>query len=1037
MMVSFGFFSRFMRLYTASPVSIGTSTEMSVSMNRSAAHHLASKMSLFTWGAHADRGLTKSDSVDIQDAIHFVRSQNKIRYVSSGRTIVAFLRGEGKLSIFRMQEEEDGSSRAGKLKNFNDVKEIDLVCCGETTAVLILSGGKALSLDRFNKLRPLEVLHNKRIAQIVCGNQHSLALTEDGQVFTWGQNSNGQLGLGKGEPSTMSPQPLKSLAGIPLSQISAGGDHSFALSVSGAVFGWGKNSAGQLGLGNNIDCPEPVQITALNMKKIVHISCGEDHTAVLTKDGVVFTCGSGRYGQLGHNSFRDELRPRLVAELWGSKVSQIACGRHHTLVLVGDSNAILAFGRGEQGQLGNGQRTNSSVPLYVHFPPDHEETFGKITAGGHLSFAFCQAQSDPAKPHPTKSKGLLTLDIQTVESWVSGSKASNKINKDICRIFASASCINGSFIDTSSDKHYLTSIRNSGLDLSLARLAFEKMAEKHTVLTEVESVVQQHLLPSLSPSPAGVEGLRVYLILPELLRVLLKQHRGTDLAVSLAEAILRLHPDSLKALETLWSTLPGSYLRTVLKVFRTMSGKAFAESVNNASDHGQPLQLTQVLQRVHEAIRRGKRRIPDQCFFVKEVNSVFKELNARLIGLNQPHVFWDPLCQKQQVSMQNTMALYKKNIFQLKSSPCIFNLEGKHIVLNLHLQHMRANETSCFLLNLRRTALLEDAFSQLQQARTHDLRKYLGVQYMENNVQLKISDVDKRDFFLNVFRELYHSEMFMYNDTETLVWFPSQPREEVKKYFLFGMLCGLALYNDSVVHLPFPSALFKKLLNIPLTLEDLAEISSVAKSLQEVLDYDDVESMGFFFSISWDNIEVELDPNEAGKPVTNSNKKEFVQAYVDYILNKSVEKVFEEFKRGFFKVCARDVVELFHPEELRGMMVGREDYDWDKLKQNASYEFGFYENHPTIVLFWEVFQELSEDDKKAFLLFLTGFDRVPILGMQQIKMRVQVLPNSTPDHLPEALTCHALLMLHPYQCKEVLRTRLSEALHHRRGFWED
>ncbi|KAK3553584.1 hypothetical protein QTP70_005751 [Hemibagrus guttatus] len=121
----------------------------------------------------------------------------------------------------------------------------------------------------------------------------------------------------------------------------------------------------------------------------------------------------------------------------------------------------------------------------------------------------------------------------------------------------------------------------------------------------------------------------------------------------------------------------------------------------------------------------------------------------------------------------------------------------------------------------------------------------------------------------------------------------------------------------------------------------------------------------------------------------------FVDTYVDYVLNKSVERVFDEFKRGFYKVCERSMVNLFQPEELRGVMLGSEDYDWDVLKKNATYVDGFYKEHPTIVLFWEVFEELSNQDKKAFLsllkapypfrsaVFVTGFDRVPILGMGQ------------------------------------------------------
>lgn len=110
----------------------------------------------------------------------------------------------------------------------------------------------------------------------------------------------------------------------------------------------------------------------------------------------MFTFGSGQHGQLGHNSFSDELRPRLVAELWGAKVSKIACGRygttphwylfvsndiqmlkmlfvvyfllrHHTVVLT-DNKRVYSFGRRERGQLGRGEESHPSVPLPVQLP---------------------------------------------------------------------------------------------------------------------------------------------------------------------------------------------------------------------------------------------------------------------------------------------------------------------------------------------------------------------------------------------------------------------------------------------------------------------------------------------------------------------------------------------------------------------------------------------------------------------------------------------------------------------------------------------
>ncbi|KAG9344015.1 hypothetical protein JZ751_012491 [Albula glossodonta] len=139
--------------------------------------------------------------------------------------------------------------------------------------------------------------------------------------------------------------------------------------------------------------------------------------------------------------------------------------------------------------------------------------------------------------------------------------------------------------------------------------------------------------------------------------------------------------------------------------------------------------------------------------------------------------------------------------------------------------------------------------------------------------------------------------------------------------------------------------------------------------MQYLLDYPDanVEDIYMTFCVNWNGREVELDPSEKGKAVTDANREEFVRLYVDYIMNKSVEGVFEEFRRGFYKVCDEGMVKIFQPEELKGVMVGAEDYDWDTLKLNAIYVPGFHPQHPNIVMFWEVFEDLTPEQKIGFL----------------------------------------------------------------------
>lgn len=81
------------------------------------------------------------------------------------------------------------------------------------------------------------------------------------------------------------------------------------------------------------------------------------------------------------------------------------------------------------------------------------------------------------------------------------------------------------------------------------------------------------------------------------------------------------------------------------------------------------------------------------------------------------------------------------------------------------------------------------------------------------------------------------------------------------------------------------------------------------------------------------------------------------------------------------------MLELFRSHELMSLLIGNENYDWEELETNASYKDGYSKSDSTIVLFWQVFHELPLEEKKKFLLFLTGSDRIPIQGMKAIKVR--------------------------------------------------
>ncbi|XP_029379415.1 probable E3 ubiquitin-protein ligase HERC3 [Echeneis naucrates] len=1010
---------------------------------------------MFSWGENCQQGFWTRDRPGPEpgpgDGVHFVNVSDQIRGLSAGHSVLVFVQTNGKVFIIRTNEAKDGRRVRGKQKFVKCEEKIQAVSCGDDVVTLLSDRGKVLCVDTTRSPfspRSLEIFCKFPVSQVACGSQHSVALTRDGQVYTWGQDSRGQLGLGRERPSANSPQHVKSLSAAPLVQIAAGGEQSFALSVSGAVFGWGRNDRGQLGLGDATDRNTPTPVDCLNKKKTIHISCGKDHTAIFTKDGAVFTFGSGQHGQLGHNSFRDELRPRLVAELLGAKVTKISCGRHHTLVLT-DSMKIYSFGCSEQGQLGRGDKEHPSVPLPVQLPQDSSDgpKIRNIFAGGNCSFATCASDKDVDEKSNTDSCNGVTqhrLD-DMIDRWTSEceSETWKKIKQEIYRSFSSASCWNKSFLEQRKEKHFQTSSKYPGLNLLHAKRAFKKLVQKDCVLAEVEAAVVQ-LLQSFNKTPMGVEGLRLILLLNELLYVIQKHKRpqSTKLTEAFAAAVLSLSADRLQVIGDWWSSLSTSTMRNYVNVWK--QALTVILSLTPVPRNSGVRNLLVVLQYMYNANSRTpeSKRIPESDFFLSIGNEFLmdevKLWNFQLEGKRAPA---EPLIL---CSFPIVMDLQtKKRVFDLHTM--YSQLKTISFPLEDFFSHWACNpeealqRVSCEL-HLKRVTILDDTFQKLADVDPSDWKRPLAVYFDENGTY---DAVHLKDLFHEVFHEMMSVEckMFMFNHSKTLAWFSSRLAQEDQRYFLCGVLCGLAFYNHCIIHLPFPMALFKKLLGMNPSLEDMMEFSpQVGKTLQSILeDYTDAEinELDMDHLIVWDETEVDLDPQQPEKPVTGQNKKEFVDAYVNYAFNTSVENVFSEFKRGFFQLWDPNLLKLFQPKELKEVLVGKDFYDWERLKKNTKYDRGYHVDHPNIRMFWEVFDELTEDQKKTFLWFLTGFEKVPILHLETIAMTIRVKQRKDEDEededhfYPETHTCFSYLDLPLYSTRDIMKTKLAEVLRKR------
>ena len=212
-----------------------------------------------------------------------------------------------------------------------------------------------------NLLIPTAISNLPKIKQISCGSNFSCCIDEYGCVWVFGDNSSGQLGTGNNKNLSI-PKKIKNIPAV--QSISCGNAHTLILTKAD-LWGWGNNSDGQLFLGNvSNQILKPKRTSFSNVLKIY---AGFDYSLLINNKEEIFACGSNEYGQLamGHNY--TQIEPCIIVNQPPS-IIQISCGRTHLLLLDSEGN-VFSVGKNTHGSLGLGHYDNIFLLNQIHNIP--------------------------------------------------------------------------------------------------------------------------------------------------------------------------------------------------------------------------------------------------------------------------------------------------------------------------------------------------------------------------------------------------------------------------------------------------------------------------------------------------------------------------------------------------------------------------------------------------------------------------------------------------------------------------------------------
>lgn len=601
-------------------------------------------------------------------------------------------------------------------------------------------------------------------------------------------------------------------------------------------------------------------------------------------------------------------------------------------------------------------------------------------------------------------------------------------------IFSEPEFLNASFLRTG-DFQTVATRESSGVDENAVA---EFYAEVELLPLEVKNALATafaRLVTSLkvdAPCLTRAESLRQILIVLQSPMLLDLGYHKTILG-PLLRAISMIPEHSKSALVGWWSQMSPERMRNFLGIVQQyitlrILAPPHMFSLHNDDFISSAVRVLHLLYTSNEQMTRGKLEYPE--FYNDAINES--------IDLKEDFMRW----------------IDKTGPFSFCNYSFVFNAETKSQILQyesiVEQSHYRMEAIRMMLmgmgsgppvlaLKIRREHLIQDTLAEIQSHDPAELKKKLRVQFVgeegidEGGLQ--------KELFQLILRQILDAKygMFTYNEDTRTFWFNSVSTD-YDEFKLIGIILGLAIYNGIILDLHFPFVIYKKLVGLEPTLDDIDDINpGLGQGLRKLLQFEGNVEEAFTqnFQVSYEAFDTVMthDLKEGGSeiPLTNENRQEYVDLYVQWYLKESIASQFDYFLRGFRLLCDSPAFKMFRAEELELLVCGSPMLDFEELEKVTQYDNGYHKEHRVIRDFWSIVHSMTLEQKKKLLFFSTGSDRSPIGGLGKLSF-VITRHGEDSDRLPQAHTCFNHLLLPEYSSREKLQERLMTAISNAEGF---